>query len=69
MRSVSLGGREWTKLEFLVRREAKELLAESIEFVVEIFSDPVVGDEEKTPFFTGVGYWRQRGTLNRLRNV
>ena len=69
MRSVSLCRRKRAELVFRIGREAKELVTERVEFVVKVLGDPMIDDEEKTPFFAGFSYWGQSRWLNWLRNV
>lgn len=49
MGSVGLDGRERAELELGVRWEAEELLAEVLEFRVELLGNSMVGDEEESP--------------------
>lgn len=71
MGSVGLDGRERAELELGVQREAEELLAEVLEFRVELFRDSMIGYEEKSPFPARFSYGREQRLVffQRQRDV
>lgn len=54
MGSVSVQRRVRANFELGFRREAEDFIGEGMEFVVDIFGDPMVFDMEKTPFSAGI---------------